>query len=105
MKRLMTIEWLKLKKLTSLKIILLVYIVLFPLVLFGLINFFGKIFDGILGNSWSPYEFPDIWKFTTYASSYFNVLMGVLIVIVVTNEYNFRTFRQNVIDGLSVKEF
>lgn len=105
MKRLISIEWMKLKRLNSLKIILLVYIVLFPLVLFGLTNFFGNIFAQILGSSWNPYEFPDIWKFTTYSSSYFNVLMGVVIVIVVTNEYNFKTFRQNVIDGMSVKEF
>lgn len=104
MKNLFSIEWLKLKKLTSLKVIFIIYAALFPLVLYAICNFFGKVFEEILMQSWNPYEFPDIWKYTTYASSYFNVLMGVVVVIAVTNEYTFKTLRQNVIDGLSVRQ-
>lgn len=105
MKRLFTTEWLKLRKMTSLRVILLIYMGLFSLVLYGLTSFFRNLLGNIPSSQWAPYEFPNIWKFTTYASSYFNVLMGVIIVMVVSNEYSFKTFRQNIIDGMTLKEF
>ncbi len=45
------------------------------------------------------YSFPDIWIKLTYIASYFNLLLGILIVILITDEYSFRTIRQQVIDG------
>ncbi len=45
------------------------------------------------------YNFPDIWLKLTYIASYFNLLLGVLIIILITDEYSFRTLRQQVIDG------
>lgn len=104
MKKLLSIEYQKLKKLNALKIILLVYAVLSPLVLHLLYKFFSMILSALPGLAWDPYQFPDIWRFATYTSSYFNVLMGVIVVIAVTNEFSYRTFKQNVIDGLSIKE-
>ena len=49
----------------------------------------------------TTYQFPDIWGRLTYIASYFNLLLGILIIVLVTDEYSFRTFRQQVIDGLS----
>ena len=45
------------------------------------------------------YNFPDIWLKLTYIASYFNLLLGVLIIILITDEYSYRTLRQQVIDG------
>lgn len=45
------------------------------------------------------YRFPDLWQLVTYIASYFNLLLGILIIILVTDEYSFRTLRQQVIDG------
>ncbi len=45
------------------------------------------------------YNFPDIWLKLAYIASYFNLLLGVLIIILITDEYSFRTLRQQVIDG------
>jgi ABC-2 type transport system permease protein len=36
----------------------------------------------------------------TYIASYFNLLLGILMITLITDEYAFRTFRQQVIDGL-----
>jgi len=47
------------------------------------------------------YNFPDIWHNITYITSWFNILLYFFVILVVTNEYQFRTVRQNVIDGLS----
>lgn len=45
------------------------------------------------------YQFPGLWPKLTYIASYFNLLLGILLVIIVTDEYAFRTIRQQVIDG------
>lgn len=58
--------------------------------------------DILLGN---PFGFPDVWQSVTYVSSFILFLPGFLMVILITNEYNFRTHRQNIIDGLRRSEF
>lgn len=47
------------------------------------------------------YKLPGFWQTLTYTASFFNLLFGILIIVLVTDEYTFRTFRQQVIDGLS----
>jgi ABC-type transport system involved in multi-copper enzyme maturation permease subunit len=104
MRHLLSIEFAKLKKLNSLKIIFLVYIVLAPLVVYGFYSIFRIILDPMTPGGWNPLAFPDIWRIATYSSSWFNVLMSIVVIIIVSNEYSFRTLKQNVIDGLSVRQ-
>jgi ABC-type transport system involved in multi-copper enzyme maturation permease subunit len=47
------------------------------------------------------YDFPNIWHNLSYLASYFHWILGILTIILMTNEFKFRTLRQNVIDGLS----
>ncbi|HEY9843850.1 MAG TPA: ABC transporter permease subunit [Candidatus Obscuribacterales bacterium] len=47
------------------------------------------------------YNFPDVWHNSVYIAKWFNFLLYVFVLQVVTNEYQFRTIRQNIIDGLS----
>lgn len=51
------------------------------------------------------YHFPDVWLNLIWWSGLFKVLLGIMVVISITNEYSYRTIRQNVIDGLSRWEF
>ncbi|HMP98798.1 MAG TPA: ABC transporter permease subunit [Cyclobacteriaceae bacterium] len=65
----------------------------------------GASFDG-----WDPlriplYHFPDIWQNMTWASSSLKFVLAIVVVVSVTNEFTYRTIRQNVIDGLSRAEF
>ncbi len=54
----------------------------------------------------SLYEFPNIWHNLTYLAGmrFFLLFPALLITLIVTNEYTYRTLRQNVIDGLSRNE-
>lgn len=52
----------------------------------------------------SMYQFPGLWVRFTYIAYFFNLLLGILIIVLVTDEYSFRTLRQQVIDGLSRAE-
>ena len=47
------------------------------------------------------YHFPQIWKNITWWASWFNLLLGTIVVLLVSNEFSYKTLRQNVIDGLS----
>lgn len=51
------------------------------------------------------YHFPDIWLNLLWSAGLLKVVLGVMVVISITNEYAYRTIRQNVIDGLSRLEF
>ena len=51
------------------------------------------------------YHFPDIWQNLIWISGLFKIVLSIMVVISITNEYQYRTLRQNVIDGLSRWEF
>ena len=51
------------------------------------------------------YHFPDVWQNLIYVGGFFKFVLGVMVIISVTNEFAYRTVRQNVIDGLSRLEF
>jgi ABC-2 type transport system permease protein len=51
------------------------------------------------------YHFPDVWLNLIWFSGLFKVVLAIMVVISVTNEFSYRTLRQNVIDGLSRSEF
>lgn len=50
------------------------------------------------------YQFPNVWEFFPWIASWFNLLLAILIIVMTGNEFTFRTFRQQVIDGLSRSE-
>jgi ABC-2 type transport system permease protein len=51
------------------------------------------------------YHFPDIWQNLAWTSGLLKIMLGIMVLISITNEYSYRTVRQNIIDGLSRKEF
>src|SRR5689334_10393689 len=51
------------------------------------------------------YHFPDVWLNLIWFSGLLKIVLAIMVVISVTNEFSYRTVRQNVIDGLSRFEF
>jgi ABC-2 type transport system permease protein len=54
------------------------------------------------------YNFPDIWQNLAWAASlryFIKIFLGMIIIILVTNEYSFLTIRNNIINGLSRTDF
>ncbi len=105
MKRLFLIEFHKLKHNKAAKALSLVYFLLFSgIALFASIRFnFGNV-DFRLADQ-GIFNFPYIWHFTTYIVSFLKLFLAVVIVSMVSSEYTHRTLKQNLIDGLSKKEF
>ncbi|HMG90812.1 MAG TPA: ABC transporter permease subunit [Chryseolinea sp.] len=70
-----------------------------------LANTFDKFGSELNINRIPLYHFPDVWLNLVWWSGFFKVLLGIMTVISITNEYTYRTIRQNIIDGLSRWEF
>jgi len=51
------------------------------------------------------FNFPFIWHFNSYIAANLKLFLAIVIVSMMSNEYTNRTLKQNLIDGLSKKEF
>lgn len=105
MLRLLQIELQKLRYNRSVKVISIVY---FSLILF--ISAIASIeFDFANVNfriaDQGIFNFPYIWHFNTYIAAILKIFLAIVIVSMMSNEYSYRTLKQNLIDGLSKKEF
>ncbi|PRX45761.1 ABC transporter permease [Salegentibacter salegens] len=105
MLRLLEIEYHKLRYSRSAKILVLTYFILITFIALiasiefnlGAINF--RVADqGI-------FNFPYIWHFNSYIAALLKLFLAIVIVSMMSNEYTNRTLKQNLIDGLSKKEF
>jgi ABC-type transport system involved in multi-copper enzyme maturation permease subunit len=101
MKRLLSIEWLKVSSYRSFYVFTGIYAVLIFFTYFGVNSFLnlGPLFDVN-----SVYKFPNVWYYVSYVSSWFSPILSLLMIQLVCNEFAFRTMRQHIIDGLSREE-
>ncbi len=51
------------------------------------------------------FNFPEVWQNITFLVAIAKIFIAVIIITNITNEYSNRTLKQNLIDGLSKKEF
>jgi ABC-2 type transport system permease protein len=106
MRRLIELELQKLLLNKTSKILIFISFIL-PLCVILLsavkINFFG-FFTLELGEL-GIFNFPIIWHITTYFSALFKFFFAIVVVSMIGNEYSNKTLKQNLIDGLSKKEF
>ena len=105
MVRLLQIEFIKLWNNRASKILITSYFILLTsIALIAAIKFdigpvkFHLAEQGI-------FNFPYIWHFNTFITAFFKLFLAIVIVSMMANEYSNKTIKQNLIDGLSKKEF
>lgn len=105
MLRLLNIELHKLRYNKSVRVISIVYFTLITfLALIVSIEFnigdikFRAADQGI-------FNFPYIWHLNSYIAAWLKIFLAIVIVSMVSNEYTYKTLKQNLIDGFSKKEF
>ena len=105
MLRLLTIEFYKLKHSRSSKVLSIAYFVILSFIaLIASIEFnIGDIQVRIADQG--IFNFPFIWHFNTWVAATLKFFLAIVIVSMISNEYSNRTLKQNLIDGLSKKEF
>lgn len=101
MLHLLQIEYFKFKHNRSAKIITIFYLVL---ICFIALIASVKIFDFRLADQ-GIFNFPYIWHLNSWIAAMLKIFLAIIIVSMVANEYSYRTLKQNLIDGLSKKEF
>lgn len=105
MKRLFLIEFDKLRTNRSSRILIGAYFILLTsIALIAAIKFdigpikFHLAEQGI-------FNFPYVWHFNAFIGAWFKIFLAVVIVSMTANEYSNKTIKQNLIDGLSKREF
>ena len=103
--RLLSIEFHKLKHNTASKVLTIIYFgLLTSIALIAAIKFdVGPIKFHLA--EMGIFNFPYIWHFNTYIAAILKFFLLLVIVSMMSNEYSFKTLKQNLIDGLSKKEF
>lgn len=105
MKSLLAIEWLKIKRFRTFWILTGLFALLLPLWNFGIIKGVLALGAGNLNFLSQAYSFGYVWQNLGFWTSIFVIFLSVLVTILVTNEYQYRTNRQNVIDGWKRMDF
>jgi ABC-2 type transport system permease protein len=105
-------EWLKIKNYPAFWGIIIITALSYPGINFVFYNVYqsllrqkgqgAQIAKVLLGN---PFTFPEVWHTVAYFSSWFVFIPSVVIIMLITNEYSYKTNRQNIIDGWSRNQF
>jgi len=98
MKKIIKLEFIKTLNYPGFKTIIILHAALYLLVVFIgsriQLNFQGARLDKLV-------SFPNVWGTLAWVGSWFNLLLGILFAILVGNEHQFRTFRKQIMDGVS----
>jgi len=105
-------EWLKIKKYPAFWWVMGITALTYPGINYMFIGIYkniteqqsssGQIVKALIGN---PFSFPEAWRTVAYFSSLFVFIPAIVIILLITNEYTYKTNRQNIIDGWSRKNF
>jgi hypothetical protein len=100
MSYLLQLEWLKQRKHKTFLLLGALYLILLPASL--LIAKSIKQWPPPINTSDTFFSFPDVFIYLGYAGNWLTTfLLGFLSVVFITQEFSSRTFRQNIITGLS----
>ncbi len=105
------LEWLKLRHYRAFWVLFVMYLLaLLVISSFGV--FFlewlktkGADFNGVDPTIIPIYDFPDIWQNITWLSAFFKLLPAFIVIISVNNDLTYNTLRQNIIDGISKRDY
>jgi ABC-2 type transport system permease protein len=111
MSSLVRTEWLKLRKYRAFWWILLIVILTYTLINWIFFNIYLEnlhqdgMASSILRALGNPFSFPEVWHTVAYASSFSVIIPAVVVIMFISNEYTYKTHRQNIIDGWSRNQF
>ncbi len=105
MLRLLNIEFQKLRYSKSAKVLTVLYFIILTFIAL-IVSFEFNIGDiKVRIADQGIFNFPFIWHGNTWLAAWLKLFLAVVIVSMTANEYSNRTLKQNLIDGLSKKEF
>ncbi len=113
MLKLLRLDYLKVKNYRPFWVLNILYMFLVVSVPISLLEFLkwlkmkGAEFEGFDPMKIPILFFPDIWQNITYFYTLpiFLIFLGIVVIITISNEFSYKTVRQNIIDGLDRTDF
>ena len=111
MMHLFKVEWLKIRSYKTFWVLFGAFCVMYPLAFYFSASKYmekskgGAAEDTIKAFLGSPFIFPKVWHASAWMGGLFFVMIGMLFILLITNEVQYRTHRQNIIDGWSRMDF
>lgn len=112
MLRILEIEWLKIKVYSAFWWVVGIIVVAYPAVTYASLEFYKRILEdprlpgqAIKASIENPFAFGEVWHTVAYLSSFFIFFPALVVIMLITNEYTFKTHRQNIIDGWTRNQF
>lgn len=113
MNNLLKTEWLKLRKYPAFWWMVGIVALSYPGINYVFYHIFQNIMESggqrttnilkmLMGN---PFTFPEVWHTVAWTSTIFVFIPSILVIMFITNEYTYKTHRQNIIDGWSRNQF
>jgi len=100
MLRLLNIEW---KKLWPYRAFRLLFAAFFLLLVLSLL--IGRSLKGDgneeINDLFRILDLPNIWNYYLFIATILNIVLGIIVIFVVTNEFSYKTIRQNLIDSMT----
>lgn len=111
MTHLIKTEWLKIKKYPAFWWMTAIVALAYPAMNYSI--YYNGYKDQLNDKNWgpilrmlpNPFTFPDVWHTVAFISSLFIFIPSIVVIMFITNEYTFKTHRQNIIDGWSRRDF
>ncbi len=103
--QLLKIEWLKIKNYKAFWIFLGLYVIGLFSINYIAYQFQGEIKKSQIPIELFPYNFPRVYQTIAWVSGWLLYFPGMLMILIISNEYSFKTHRQNIIDGFTRREF
>ena len=106
MLRLLKIEWNKIYYYKATRIFTIIYFVML-IAIGGILSLIKPEVGGMKLDiaKLGMFNFPEVWQNITFIVAIAKIFIAVIIITNVTNEFSNRTLKQNLIDGMSKKEF
>ena len=103
-------EWLKLRGYRTFWIMRALHFFSLAFITWALDYVGNKMLQGEAGKSMSMLSFPitecsDTWLHLTWLTVFVRFFLGMLVITTITNEFNCKTARQNIVDGWSREQF
>lgn len=110
--KLLKLEFAKIKPTRYFKVLTVLWLIAFFSIPIGYNILVVKLTEGVTMESsllnpqfWPFFDFEDIWQNFAYVYKMITVFVCLMLIISTTNEFDYKTARQNIINGLSKRKF
>ncbi|MFN8339893.1 MAG: ABC transporter permease [Saprospiraceae bacterium] len=105
MKDLLLLEWKKFGGNAVFRTLILIFVIVSPIIILGGKETFKDV-PPPMPSSKTFYEFPTVWDYQGYIGNWMiPFCLGFLVIYMITSEVSNRTMRQNIIIGMTKREF